>query len=145
MNGTTTTISGNAVADPELRFTPQGTPVANFAVACSERVYDRDQRTWTDGHVSFVPVTVWRGLAENAAESIRKGQRVVVTGRLQQKSWETRDGNRASRLEMMADDIGCSLMFGTATFAKTTGSGRARQEAENADQWGVPDDDEVPF
>jgi len=121
------TLVGNLVDDPELRFTPNGTAVANFRVAVTSRVRDGDQ--WKDGDTSFYRVNVWRQAAENVAESLGKGARVVVVGRLQQRQWETAEGDRRSVVEVVADEVGVSLRWvvarpvKAATGAVTVGAG----------------------
>lgn len=106
------TITGNCTRDPELRFTPSGTAVANFGVAVNRRWQNRQTQEWEEA-VSFFDVTVWQQLAENVAESIQKGSRVIVTGRLDQRSWETQDGDKRSKVEIVADDVAPSLKWAT--------------------------------
>jgi single-strand DNA-binding protein len=113
MPDTTTTIVGNLTDDPELRFTQGGTPVANFTVAVTPRRPD-GQGGWTDGETSFIRCTAWRSLAENLADSLGKGDRVLVYGRLQQRSWETDAGERRSIVEVQVDELGPSLRWATA-------------------------------
>jgi single-strand DNA-binding protein len=112
MPDTTTIITGNLTDDPELRFTPNGVAVASVRVAVTARVKDGD--AWKDGDTSFFRVNVWRQLAENAAESLSKGDRVIVVGRLKARSWETPEGERRSVVEVEADEIGPSLRWATA-------------------------------
>ena len=109
--GNTVTIVGNATRDPELRFTPSGTPICNFGVAWNRR-FDRGGEQVEE--VSFFDVTCWSSLAENVAESITKGARVVVSGRLDQRSWETPEGERRSKVEIVADDVAPSLRWASA-------------------------------
>jgi single-strand DNA-binding protein len=106
------TLVGNLTDDLELRFTPQGTAVANFRLAVTPRVKDGDG--WKDGETSFFRVNAWRQLAENAAESLRKGDRAVVVGRLKTRSWETPEGEKRSVTEIEADEVGPSLKWATA-------------------------------
>src|SRR4029450_5346641 len=108
-----TSIPGNLAADPELRFTNTGIAVANLRVAVTQRLQDKDG-TWRDGETSFHRVTVWRQQAINLADSLAKGDRVMVTGRLRQRSWETPEGERRSSTEIDADEVGASLKFHTA-------------------------------
>lgn len=111
MNETTTTLTGNLTADPELRFTQSGTAVANFTVASTPRSYDRTKGEWVDGEPLFLRCTLWRQPAEHLAESLRKGDRVIVTGRLRQRSYETRDGDKRTTIELDAYEVGASLQF----------------------------------
>ena len=117
---TTLTITGNLTADPELRFTGTGTPVAAFTVAASRRVYDQASGQWKDGGTLFLRCSAWRDLAEHAAETLEKGMRVIVTGRLRQRDYEASDGTRRTVCELDADDIGPSLKWATAKIAKTS-------------------------
>jgi single-strand DNA-binding protein len=112
MADTHVTIVGNLVDDPELRFTPQGAPVANLRVAVTARIKDDDG--WRDGDTSFYRITAWRSLAENAGDSLSKGDRVIVTGTLRQRSWETPEGDKRQVVEITADEIGPSLRWATA-------------------------------
>jgi single-strand DNA-binding protein len=107
-----TTIVGNLVEDPELRFTNNGTAVANLRVAVTQRIQQDGQ--WRDGETSYFRVNVWRGQAEHLADSLSKGDRVMVTGRLRQRSWETPEGEKRSVTELEADEVGASLKFATA-------------------------------
>jgi single-strand DNA-binding protein len=113
-----TTIVGNLVDDPELRFTNNGTAVANLRVAVTQRI--QQDGTWRDGETSFFRVNVWRGQAEHLAESLGKGDRVMVTGRLRQRSWETAEGEKRSVTELEADEVGASLKFATAKVERAT-------------------------
>jgi single-strand DNA-binding protein len=112
MADTTTIICGNLTDNPELRFTPNGAAVANFRVAVTPRVKDGD--SWRDGDTSFFRVNAWRQLAEHATDSLSKGDRVIVLGRLKARSWETPEGERRSVVEIEADEIGPSLRWATA-------------------------------
>jgi single-strand DNA-binding protein len=107
---TTVTIVGNATREPELRYTPAGMPVASFGVAVNERTKDAQTGDWKDGEPSFYDVTCFRLLAESAAETIAKGERVIVSGKLKQSRWET-DGQKRSKIELIADDIGKSVLW----------------------------------
>jgi single-strand DNA-binding protein len=109
----TVTVTGNATREPELRFTPSGQAVANFGIAVNRRWQNRQTQEWEES-VSFFDVTAWAQLAENAAETVAKGTRVTVTGRLDQRSWETQDGDKRSKVEIVADDIAVSLRWATA-------------------------------
>jgi single-strand DNA-binding protein len=121
VNDTLVTLVGNLCADPDLSVTPQGTPVATLRLAVTPRV--RQQQEWTDGPTSFYRVTCWRGLAEHAADSLTKGARVLVSGRLRIRQYETDDGHRGQAAELDADDLGPSLLFATATLTRTSGTG----------------------
>jgi single-strand DNA-binding protein len=116
---TTITVAGNLTADPELRYTA-GVPVAAFTVAASRRVYNQDTGHWADGDTLFLRCSAWRHLAEHAAESLTKGTRVVVAGRLRQRDYETTEGDKRTVYEVDADDVGPSLRFATAKVTKTT-------------------------
>jgi single-strand DNA-binding protein len=132
-----TTIVGNLVADPELRFTNTGTPVANLRVAVTSRVQDRDG-TWRDGETSFHTVNVWRDQAHNLTDSLAKGDRVMVTGRLRQRSWETPEGDKRSVTEIEADEVGASLKWATAKVERASqrGNGDRTQGRERAAERG---------
>lgn len=108
------TIVGNLVDDPELRYTPSGDAVANFRVASTPRVYDRESAEWTDGETLFLTCTVWRQYAENVAESLARGNRVIVQGRLKQRSYENAEGEKRTVYEIDVEDVGPVLRFGTA-------------------------------
>ncbi len=108
----TVTITGNATREPELRYTPSGQAVASFGVAVNRRWQNRQTQEWEEA-VSFFDVTAWSQLAENIAESVAKGTRVTVTGRLDQRSWETPEGDKRSKVEIVADDIAVSLRWAT--------------------------------
>ncbi|WP_249643741.1 single-stranded DNA-binding protein [Nocardia sputi] len=108
------TIKGNLTADPELRFTPSGVAVCNLTVASTPRVFDRNTNEWKDGTALFLRCTVWREAAENVAETLRRGMRVIVEGKLKQRNWQTPDGHNRSTVELEVDEIGPSLKFATA-------------------------------
>ena len=108
------TVVGNLVADPELRFTPTGLAVANFRIASTPRVYNRDSGQWEDGEALFLTCNVWREAAENVAESLSKGMRVIVNGRLKQRSYQNREGENRTVFEVEADEVGPSLKYATA-------------------------------
>ncbi|MDO5049033.1 MAG: single-stranded DNA-binding protein [Actinomycetaceae bacterium] len=111
---TIVTIVGNLTADPELRYTASGAPVANFTVASTPRTYDRNSGQWKDGETLFMRCSVWRDIAENVADSLTKGTRVIVQGRLQQRSYETRDGQQRTVMELQVDEVGPSLRYARA-------------------------------
>jgi len=109
----TVTLVGNVTRDPELRFTPNGAPVANFGLAVNRRWMNRQTNEWEE-QVSFFDVVAWREMAENVADTLTKGSRTIVTGRLEQRSWETQDGDKRSKVEVVADEIGPSLRWARA-------------------------------
>ena len=117
------TLVGNLTADPELRFTPSGAPVANFTVASTPRTFDRTTSEWKDGEAMFINCSVWRRAAENVAESLTKGMRVIVQGRLKSRSYETREGERRTVFEIDVDEVGPSLRYATAKVNRTSGGG----------------------
>ncbi|MBW8173062.1 single-stranded DNA-binding protein [Ornithinimicrobium sp. Arc0846-15] len=117
------TIVGNLTGDPELRFTPSGAAVANFTVASTPRQFDRQTNEWKDGDTLFMRCSIWREAAENVAESLHRGTRVVVSGRLVSRSWETNDGEKRTVMEMQADEVGPSLKYATAQVTKATRGG----------------------
>ncbi|HLL66815.1 MAG TPA: single-stranded DNA-binding protein [Micromonosporaceae bacterium] len=121
-NDTTLTITGNLIENPDLRFTPNGVAVAKFGVASTPRVFDKASNTYKDGDPLFLTCTAWRQLAENIAESLTKGARVVVTGRLKLSRWETKEGEKRSTYGLDVDEIGPSLRFATAKVQKLTRS-----------------------
>ena len=123
MADNTVTIVGNLTDDPELKYTPNGAAVANFSVAVSRRVRNEATGQWEDADTSFLRVNVWRSLAENAAESLTRGTRVIVTGRIRQRSWETPEGERRSVVEIEADEIGPSLKWATAKIERRSDFG----------------------
>jgi len=123
MADNTVTIVGNLTDDPELKYTPNGAAVANFSVAVSRRVRNEATGQWEDADTSFLRVNVWRSLAENAAESLTRGTRVIVTGRIRQRSWETPEGERRSVVEIEADEIGPSLKWATAKMERRSDFG----------------------
>ena len=120
---TTITVVGNLTADPELRFTPSGAAVANFTVASTPRIFDRQTSEWKDGEALFLRCNIWREAAENVAESLTRGSRVIVTGRLKQRSFETREGEKRTVFEVEVDEIGPSLKYATAKVNKASRSG----------------------
>jgi single-strand DNA-binding protein len=120
---TVITVVGNLVDDPELRFTPSGAAVANFRIASTPRTFDRQSNEWKDGDALFLSCSVWRQAAENVAESLQKGMRVVVQGRLKQRSYETREGEKRTVVELEVEEVGPSLKYATAKVARVQRSG----------------------
>jgi single-strand DNA-binding protein len=120
---TVITVVGNLVDDPELRFTPSGAAVAKFRVASTPRTFDRQTNEWKDGESLFLTCSVWRQAAENVAESLTKGTRVIVQGRLKQRSYEDREGIKRTVYELDVDEVGASLRNATAKVTKTSGRG----------------------
>ena len=121
---TTITLVGNLTADPELRFTPSGAAVANFTVASTPRTFDRQTNEWRDGDAMFLNCAVWRQAAENVAESLQKGMRVIVQGRLKSRSYETREGERRTVFEIDVDEIGPALKYATAKVSRNASGGQ---------------------
>lgn len=117
-NETVITVIGNLTADPELRFTPSGAAVANFTIASTPRIYDRTSGEWKDGDTLFMRCNLWRDAAEHVAESLTKGTRVIATGRLVQRSYETREGEKRTVVDLQVDEIGPSLRYATATVTR---------------------------
>jgi single-strand DNA-binding protein len=116
-NGNTVTVVGNVTRDPELRFTPSGQATASFGLAVNRRWQNRQTQEWEEA-TSFFDVVCWREMAENVSESVTRGSRIIVTGRLEQRSWETPDGDKRSRVEIIADELGPSLRWATAQIVK---------------------------
>ena len=114
----TITVIGNLTNDPELRFTPSGAAVARFTVASTPRIMDRQTNEWKDGDPLFLSCNIWRQAAENVAESLQKGARVIVSGRLRQRSYETREGEKRTVMELEVDEVGPSLRYATAKVQK---------------------------
>ena len=151
---TTITVVGNLCDDPELRYTPSGAAVAKFRLASTPRTFDKATSEWKDGEPLFLACTVWRQMAENVAESLTKGTRVIVSGRLKQRSYETREGEKRTVVELDVDEVGPSLKYATAKVQRMqrSGGGPGRSGGSSrggdADPWassatGVPD--EPPF
>ncbi len=151
----TVTITGNATRDPELRFTPSGQAVTSFGVAVNRRWQNRQTQEWEEA-TSFIDVTCWAQLAENVAESVGRGARVTVHGRLEQRSWETPDGDKRSKVEIVADDVAASLRWATVQITKNErsnaagggsggGAGGAGGSRPVANQPPDYDHDEEPF
>jgi len=120
---TVITVVGNLVDDPELRFTPSGAAVANFRIASTPRTFDRQTNEWKDGDALFLSCSVWRQAAENVAESLQRGMRVIVQGRLKQRSYETREGEKRTVVELEVDEVGPALAFATAKVTRASRSG----------------------
>src|SRR5579875_2786246 len=119
----TVTIVGNLTNDPELRFTPSGAAVASFTVASTPRILDKNTNEWKDGDALFLRCSVWRQAAENIAESLTRGARVIVTGRLRQRSFETKEGEKRTVVELEVDEVGPSLRYATAKVTKAARGG----------------------
>lgn len=149
---TTLTIVGNLTADPELRFTASGAAVANFTVASTPRAFDKATNEWKDGESLFLRCSVWRQAAENVAESLRKGNRVIVSGRLKSRSYETREGEKRTVMELEVEEVGPSLKTATASVTKVTRStgstGGGGFAGRTDDPWAettAANDSEPPF
>jgi single-strand DNA-binding protein len=144
-------IVGNLTADPELRFTPAGDAVANFTVASTPRTLDRQTQEWKDGEALFMRCSVWRQAAENVAESLTKGTRVMVSGRLRQRSYETKEGEKRTVVELEVDEVGPSLKFAQASVQRASRGDAAprRSFGRVEDPWATPADwgggEEPPF
>ncbi len=143
---TVITVVGNLTADPELRFTPSGAAVASFTIASTPRQFDRNTNEWKDGEALFLRCSIWRQAAENVAESLQRGMRVVAQGRLKQRSFETREGEKRTVIELDVDEVGPSLRYATAKVNRTQrgstsggfgSSGSAGGDAVE-DPWGTP-------
>lgn len=130
-NDTQITIVGNLTADPELRFAPSGAAVANFTVASTPRTFHKQTNDWVDGETLFMRCSVWREAAENVAESLSKGTRVIVQGRLKARSYETKEGERRTSQELEVDEIGPSMRYATAKVTR-----KQPQNGQNAAQGG---------
>jgi single-strand DNA-binding protein len=162
------TVVGNLTADPELRFTPSGDAVANFTIASTSRKFDKESNGWKDGDTVFLRASVWRQYAENVAESLTKGTRVIASGRLKVREYEARDGSKGTSVELEVEDIGPVLRFATAKVNRTErggggggsfgggqsgGGGQSyggQSGSQPADSWGgapqsAPASDEPPF
>lgn len=136
---TSITVIGNLTTDPELRFTPAGQAVANFTVASTPRVFDRRANEWRDRDALFLRCTIWREAAENVAESLTRGARVIVSGRLKQRSYETREGEKRTVVELEVDEVGPSLRFATAKVNKTNKNGTGWMNSTNTSPAGATD------
>src|SRR3978361_758960 len=138
---TVITVIGNLTADPELRFTPSGAAVANFTVASTPRTFDRQSQEWKDGEALFLRCNVWRQAAENVAESLTRGSRVLVSGRLKQRSFDTKEGEKRTVIELEVDEIGPSLRYATAKVTRAArgeggGSGGRVGRRRGGGGWG---------
>lgn len=156
---TVITVIGNLTADPELRFTPSGAAVANFTVASTPRSFDKNSGEWKDGEALFLRCNIWRQAAENVAETLTRGARVIVSGRLKQRSYETREGEKRTVVELEVDEVGPSLKYATAKVNKVSrgsgggGFGGGGSSGPSDDPWGSAPaagssagaDDEPPF
>ena len=165
---TVITVVGNLTSDPELRYTQNGLAVANFTIASTPRNFDRASNDWKDGEALFLRASVWREFAEHVAGSLTKGSRVIATGRLKQRSYETKEGEKRTSIELEVDEIGPSLRYATAQVTRTSSSregggggrgGSSPQVAEepwaasapdasaSGDVWNAPGNysDETPF
>lgn len=123
---TVITVVGNLTADPELRYTQNGLAVANFTIASTPRTFDRAKNEWIDGEALFLRASVWREFAEHVAGSLTKGSRVIASGRLKQRSYETKEGEKRTSYELDVDEIGPSLRYATASVTRAQSSGGAR-------------------
>lgn len=156
------TVVGNLTADPELRFTPSGAPVANFTVASTPRTFDRASGEWKDGDAMFLNCAVWRQPAEHVAESLTKGMRVIVQGRLRSRSYETREGEKRTVFEVEVEEVGPSLRYATAKVTRTSSgnfgggsagggsswgnnAGGSQERSGGADPWASAQSEEPPF
>ncbi|WP_121866148.1 single-stranded DNA-binding protein [Glutamicibacter nicotianae] len=169
---TVITVIGNLTADPELRFTPSGSAVANFTIASTPRTFDRQSNEWKDGEALFLRASVWKEAAENVAETLTKGMRVIAQGRLRSRSYDTKEGERRTAMELEVEEIGPSLKFASAKVTRTQRSGGGgfnnaphqsapqgggynqqdvwgqqppQQNAPQGGGWNGPDNDEPPF
>jgi len=134
------TVVGNLTADPELRYTQNGLPVANFTIASTPRNFDRATNEWKDGDALFLRASVWREFAEHVAGSLTKGSRVIATGRLKQRNYQDREGNNRTSIELEVDEIGPSLRYATAQVTRAaSGGGGGQPRAQVADEpWSTP-------
>ena len=154
MNETTITIVGNLTADPELRYTQNGLAVANLTIASTPRHFDKTKNEYVDGEALFLRASVWREFAEHVAGSLTKGSRVIATGRLKQRSYETKEGEKRTSIELDVDEIGPSLRYATAQVTRAASSTGATPAAPAEAQWATsapaatdtpPYTDETPF
>lgn len=155
MNDTTLTVVGNLTSDPELRHTQGGIAVVNFTIASTPRTFDKTTNDWKDGEALFLRASCWREFAEHVAGSLTKGTRVVATGRLKQRSYETNAGEKRTAIELEVDEIGPSLRYATAAVTRAAGGGGSASQgapitpaAGVDDVWNTPgsyNDEEVPF
>lgn len=142
----TTTIIGNLTADPELKFLQSGTAVANFTIASTPRTYDKTTGEWKDGETLYLRCSLWREAAENLAGSLTRGARVIATGKLRSRSWESNDGDKRTTIELEVEEIGASLRYATAAVTKTSGGKTPTKPKPTDDPWSsAPATDEAPF
>ena len=151
-NETVITVCGNAVGDAELKFLPSGAAVCTFTVASTPRTLDRTTNEWKDGEPLFLRCTAWRQMAENAAETITKGTRLIIQGRLRQRSYDAKDGTKRTVIELDVDEVGPSLKYATATVRRADRGATTRPDTTHGDQWaaqpatvGAGRDDSPPF
>ena len=136
------TVVGNLVDDPELRFTPSGAAVANFRIASTPRTFDKQSNEWKDGDALFLSCSVWRQAAENVAESLTKGMRVVVQGNLKSRQYETREGEKRTVFEIQVDEVGPSLKYATAKVTRTQRSGGSSYGGQQSGGQAGPSDND---
>jgi single-strand DNA-binding protein len=136
------TVVGNLVDDPELRFTPSGAAVANFRIASTPRTFDKQANEWKDGEALFLSCSVWRQAAENVAESLQKGMRVVVQGNLRSRQYETREGEKRTVFEIQVDEVGPSLKYATAKVTRTQRQGGSSYGGGQQGGQGAPSDND---
>jgi single-strand DNA-binding protein len=140
---TTITVIGNLVNDPELRFSPSGSAVANFTVASTPRAFDKQSNEWKDQETLFLRCSLWREPAENVAESLTKGMRVIVVGKLKQRSYETREGEKRTVIELDVEEIGPSLRYASAKVTRTQrGQQNGGQQSQSQGGWGGQQQDD---
>ncbi|MGW9627380.1 single-stranded DNA-binding protein [Microbacterium sp. NPDC055312] len=137
---TVITVVGNLTADPELRYTQNGLPVANFTIASTPRTFDRQANEWKDGEALFLRASVWREFAEHVAGSLTKGMRVIAQGRLRQRSYQDREGNQRTSIELEVDEIGPSLRYATAQVTRAASNGGGGQSRPQQQQQQVSDE-----
>ncbi len=135
MGETAITIVGNLTSDPEIRVTNTGTVVASFTIASTPRIFDKNTNTWKDGEALFMRCSAWRELGEHVGDSLTRGQRVIATGRLKQRSYEDREGVKRTAVELDVEEIGPSLRFATAKTLKATRGGGTSAGQDEADPW----------
>lgn len=149
---TVITVVGNLTADPEMRTTSNGSTVANFSIAATPRVFDKQSNQWEDGQALFLRCSAWRDLASHCVQTLHKGMRVIAQGRLQQRSYQAQDGSNRTVIEMTVDEIGPSLRYATAQVQKMQSGGyqgnangggyqqpqQAQQQSQGADPWSAP-------
>ena len=151
-NDVTICITGNLVDDPILRFAPSGAAVANFTIASTPRAFDKTSNEWKDGDTMFLNCSIWRQAAENVSETLTKGMRVIVQGRLKSRSYDDREGNKRTVFEVDVEEIGPSLAWATAVVTRATGGAvqsappRSAGRTPAADPWaGITQQTEAPF